>query len=77
MTLLTGFTACDMDKLPFDNIETSEALQTVEDCKAFSNDLYADFRNIMYNYLLNQEIAADGFNPVVGYTNTFGAEYRW
>lgn len=77
MTLVTGFSACDMDKLPFDNIETSEALQTASDCKAFSNDLYADFRNTMYNYILNQEIAADGFNPVVGYTNTYGGEYRW
>lgn len=77
LTLLTGFSACDMDKLPFDNIETSEALQTVSDCKAFRNDLYADFRNTLYNNLLPQEIAADGFNPVVGYSNTFGGQYRW
>ncbi|WP_147382163.1 hypothetical protein [Parabacteroides sp. AF48-14] len=61
MSILVGFTACDMEKLPYDNIETSESLQTLADCKAFRNDLYADFRNTFYDFL-GQEIAADGFN---------------
>lgn len=77
MSVLAGFTACDMDKLPFDKIETNESLQTLADCKAFRNDLYADFRNSLYNYLLNVEISADGFNPVVGYSNSYGGNYRW
>ena len=76
MSILVGFTACDMENLPYDNIETSESLQTLAYCKAFRNDLYADFRNTFYDFL-GQEIAADGFNPVIGYTNTYGGDYRW
>ena len=76
MSAIVGLTACDMDKLPYDNIETSKSLETVADCKAYRNDLYADFRNILYDFL-GQEIAADGFNPVIGYTNTYGGDYRW
>ncbi len=62
--------SCDMDKMPEGTIPDKEALNTVEDCKAFRNGLYSYMRSITTgNYVVLGDIQMDDFHAVSGNGN--------
>jgi hypothetical protein len=73
-----GLTSCNMDELPYDAIDSSKALETMVDFENQRVGIYSDFRFITTGgYILAQELQADAFNAVLGFSNTYGEVYRW
>ncbi|MCD8032639.1 MAG: RagB/SusD family nutrient uptake outer membrane protein [Bacteroides sp.] len=72
------FKGCDMEKYPYDAIEETQALENVQDFRNVRNGIYSTFRTITTgSHILMQEIQADEFNAVLGFSNTYGDMYRW
>lgn len=70
--------ACDMDKLPYDSIDESIALQNLQDFENTRVGIYSTFRTITTGtHILAQELQADCFNAVLGFSNTYGDMHRW
>lgn len=79
MALALTFTACDMDKTPYDSISDSEALQTPTDFENMRNSLYSGLRSCVgapafYN---TADIQADEFNAIAGYSGAYNQFYTW
>ena len=70
--------SCDMDKYPYNEIPTDEALRTLSDFKNFRNGFY-EYTQVLFtgSYVLQPEIQADGLNAVIDFSNTYGTWYRW
>ena len=64
------FASCDMDKLPEGGIPDTEAYQTVDDCEALRNGLYAYMRSVTTgNFVVLSDIQLDDFHAVRGNGN--------
>lgn len=79
MALALTFTACDMDKTPYDSIPDSEALQTPTDFENQRNSLYSGMRSCVYSpsFCNTADVQGDEFNSVMGYSNTYNTFYSW
>lgn len=78
--ILILFTAvsCDLDKYPFDQIEQSQAFQTVDDAAALRNGLYANLRGRLHGiYTFSTDVQADMLNATLDYGNRNGAPHKW
>jgi hypothetical protein len=70
IVLALVFVSCDMDKLPEGTISDTEAYQTVDDCEALRNGLYAYMRSITTgNFVILSDIQLDDFHAVRGNGN--------
>ena len=73
-----GTVSCDLNKYPYDQIEQSQALKTVDDANALRNGLYANLRGRLYGiYTFPMDIQADLLNATLDYGNRNGSLYRW
>lgn len=79
LSVLTfGLCSCDLDTLPYNSIVDEDALQSPSDFKNIEVGLYSPLRGLNSGaYLKLPELMADGFNAVVGYSNTYGDIHRW
>ncbi len=76
--LALSFTACDLDRYPYDAIETGQAFQTTKDATSFNNGMYAFLRNRLYGiFSYTGDIQADLFNAGIDYGNRMGSNYTW
>lgn len=76
--LTLGLVSCNMDETPYNAIPDTEALQTANDFAQMRIGLYSPLRGMnsgIYAYL--QDIEADNFNAVSGFSNTYGNFYTW
>ena len=46
--LLGSFTACDLERFPYDAIETGQSFQTIKDAENWNNGVYSYFRARQY-----------------------------
>lgn len=70
--------SCDMDKLPYNQIERGEYLASMTDVRNNRISFYSSNRTITTgSYVLTPEIQGDAFNAVLGFSNTYGNMYLW
>jgi len=70
--------SCDVERLPYDVIESGEAFQSVSDAENMNNGLYAQLRNRMHGIQsYSTDIQADLLNATWDYGNRQGFPHRW
>lgn len=73
-----AFTACDMDLTSETSIATNESVQSVLDCKKYSNLFHAEWRSYIQNsYAMDAMVQSGLITATADYGNTYGAFYRW
>ncbi len=73
-----GVTSCDMDKYPYNSLEESTYMTTVNDFANARVGLYSYYRSLTTGgYILTPEIQGDDFHAVAGFSNAYGNQYRW
>lgn len=73
-----GMTSCDMDTFPYDSIEESTYMTTVNDFANARVGLYSYYRSLTTGgYILTPELQCDAFHATAGFSNTYGSQYRW
>ena len=79
MALALTFTACDMDKTPYNAIPDSEALQTPTDFENQRNSLYSGMRSCVYapSFCNSADIQGDEFDAIAGYSGAYNQFYTW
>jgi hypothetical protein len=75
---VAGLISCDMDKLPYHSVETSQYMTKASDFASARVGLYSPYRGMTTGaYLLMSEFQGDDFNAVTGFSNAYGNQYRW
>lgn len=73
-----GVTSCDMEKYPYDSLEESTYMTTVNDFANARIGLYSYYRSLTTGgYILTPELQCDDFHAVAGFSNSYGSQYRW
>lgn len=76
--LLGSFTACDLERFPYDAIETGQSFQTIKDAENWNNGVYSYFRARQYGiYTYSQDVQVDQLNASLDYGNRNGELHRW
>lgn len=76
--LVAGMSSCDMEKYPYNAIEESLYMTSANDFANARIGLYSYYRSLTTGgYILLPEMQCDDFNATVGFSNTYGAAYRW
>lgn len=78
LTLL--FTACkkQLELFPYGSIELSQSFKTMNDAKAWDNNLYSQLRGRINGvFLAPQEVQGDQLNASLSYGNRNGNPHRW
>jgi hypothetical protein len=81
--LLTGVIAfttvsCELNRYPYNAIETSQAYKSLKDATTFNNGLYASFRGVVYGiYQFSTDVQADQLNATLDYGNRNGFPHKW
>ncbi|MEF9986356.1 MAG: RagB/SusD family nutrient uptake outer membrane protein [Bacteroidales bacterium] len=78
LSLVFLTTSCSLDKMPSGYIDTSTAVESVEDAAKVRDYLYLGLRG-MYSgsYIYSNEICSDIFHASFGFGNRMGEFYRW
>lgn len=67
-----------MEKYPYDSLEESTYMTTVNDFANARIGLYSYYRSLTTGgYILTPEIQCDDFHAVAGFSNSYGNQYRW
>ncbi|KGE14121.1 RagB/SusD family nutrient uptake outer membrane protein [Sphingobacterium deserti] len=80
LTAILGvaITSCDVERLPFDLVETGLAFQSVRDAGNWRNRLYGQMRGNFYgSFTFPQDVQADQLNATSDYGNRNGGPHRW
>ena len=73
-----GVTSCDMEKFPYDSLEESTYMTTLNDFANARVGLYSYYRSLTTGgFVLAPEIQCDAFHAVAGFSNAYGNQYRW
>lgn len=77
--LLTfGATSCDMEKYPYNAVEESQYMTSLNDFANARVGLYSYYRSITTGgYILTPEFQCDDFLATSDYSNSYGGQYRW
>ena len=78
VVLIATVSSCDLNKYPFDSIETSQAFSSVKDATTLDNGLYALLRGRVYGlFTFSTDVQADLLNATLDYGNRNGFPYKW
>jgi hypothetical protein len=70
--------SCELNKYPYNAIETSNAYMLLKDATAFNTGLYASFRGVVYGiYMFSTDVQADLLNATLDYGNRNGFPHKW
>ncbi len=70
--------SCDVERFPFDAIESGQSFGSVSDAGNWSNRLYVQMRGNVYGLLTySQDVQADQLNATSDYGNRNGSPHRW
>jgi starch-binding outer membrane protein, SusD/RagB family len=70
--------SCEVERFPFDQIEQTQAFQTMTDAENINNGMYAQLRNRVYNiFMFSTDVQADLFNASLDFGNRNGFPHRW
>ena len=73
-----GITSCDMDTYPYDSIEESGYMTSLNDFANARIGLYSYYRSLTTGgFILAPEVQCDAFHAVAGFSNSYGSLYRW
>ena len=73
-----GVASCDMEKFPYDSLEESTYMTTLNDFANARVGLYSPYRSLTTGgYIVAPEIQCDAFHAVAGFSNNYGNQYRW
>ena len=76
--LAFGVSSCDMEKYPYNAVEESQYMATLNDFASARVGLYSYYRSITTGgYILTPEFQCDDFLATADYSNSFGNQYRW
>lgn len=76
--LMIAVVSCELDRYPFDSIEKSQALKTVDDARTLTNGLYAQLRGRIHGiFTYSTDIQSDLLNATLDYGNRNGFPHRW
>lgn len=71
-------TSCNLDKYPYNAINTEDAMESYDDCQAFLNGLYAGMKYCFTGYFIYvPELQADSFHAVRNFGNFEGDFYSY
>jgi hypothetical protein len=80
LTAVITFTtvSCELNRYPYNAIETSQAYKSLKDATTFNNGLYASFRGVVYGiYQFSTDVQADQLNATLDYGNRNGFPHKW
>lgn len=67
-----------MEKYPYDSLEESAYMTTVDDFANARIGLYSYYRSLTTGgFIITPEIQCDAFHAVAGFSNAYGNQYRW
>ena len=70
--------SCDLERMPFNAIEQTQAFQTIDDAIALNNAMYTSLRNrIQGIYMYSADIQTDMLHSSIDFGNRNGGPYRW
>jgi hypothetical protein len=70
--------SCELNRYPYNAIETSQAFASLKDATTFNNGLYASFRGVVYGlYMFSTDVQADLLNATLDYGNRNGFPHKW
>jgi starch-binding outer membrane protein, SusD/RagB family len=70
--------SCELNRYPYDAIETSQAFMTLKDAGTLNNGLYSNFRGRIYGlYMFSTDVQADLLNATLDYGNRNGFPHKW
>lgn len=76
--LAFGVSSCDMEKYPYNAVEESKYMTTLNDFASARVGLYSYYRSITTGgYILTPEFQCDDFLATADYSNSYGNQYRW
>lgn len=76
--LAAGVSSCDMEKYPYNAVEESLYMTSLNDFANARIGLYSYYRSLTTGgYILLPEMQCDDFNATVGFSNSYGTAYRW
>lgn len=72
------FASCDVERFPYDNIDSEMAFETIEDASYWNNIIYSNLRSNVYGiFMFSTDVQADQLNATVDYGNRNGGPHRW
>jgi hypothetical protein len=78
VVLIATVSSCDLNKYPFDSIDTSQSFSSVKDATTLNTGLYANMRNRLYGlYMFTTDVQADLLNATLDYGNRNGFPHKW
>lgn len=70
--------SCEVERFPYDQIEQTQAFQTMTDAENINNGLYAQLRGRIYGiFMYSTDVQADLFNASLDFGNRNGFPHRW
>lgn len=70
--------SCDVERLPYDQIEQTEAFQTMTDANSIINGINIQLRNRLYgDYMHSTDVQSDLLNATLEYGNVMGFPHTW
>ncbi len=78
LVLTFSVASCELERFPYDQIEQTQAFQTMKDAATLNNGMYAQLRNRMYGiFMYSTDVQADQFNATLDFGNRNGFPHRW
>ncbi len=81
--MVLGFAAvftisCDVERLPYNAIEQTDAFRTMTDAETIRNGMYSQLKNRVYGlFMFSTDVQADFYNASLDFGNRNGAPHRW
>jgi starch-binding outer membrane protein, SusD/RagB family len=70
--------SCELEKFPYDQIEQTQAFQTVKDAQTLNNGMYGNLRHCAHGlFMFSTDVQADLFNATMDFGNRNGFPHRW
>lgn len=70
--------SCELEKFPYDQIEQTQAFQTMSDAATINNGMYAQMRSRIHGiYMFSTDVQADLLNATLDFGNRNGFPHRW
>jgi|LSQX01.1.fsa_nt_gb hypothetical protein len=70
--------SCEVERFPYNQIEQTQAFNTMNDANTIVNGMYMQLRNRMYGiYMYTTDVQADLYNATLEYGNRNGFPHTW
>ena len=78
VVLSVAMVSCELERFPYDQIEQTQAFQTMSDAATINNGMYAQMRARLHGiFMFSTDVQADQFNASLDFGNRNGFPHRW